>query len=242
MPQERYFIEQTLTPSTQVLLSPPESHHLTTVMRGYVGKSVTLVNGKNQCAQGRVLTIQKKGVSLQVEAVQNIPSPTMNVVICQAIPRLQRIPFILEKGCELGASAFWFFPAEFSEKKILTPSQQKRFKAITIAALKQCGRFDLPEILVKPPLKKWSLSEIPHPAYYGDLHPKTPLFIKSWDPHPLKNLSFFIGPESGFSDSEKNILKSLQIQAVRLHTHTLRTETVSLVVLSLMQYHPTFLQ
>jgi 16S rRNA (uracil1498-N3)-methyltransferase len=48
-----------------------------------------------------------------------------------------------------------------------------------------------------------------------------------------EGLCFFVGPESGFSSVEKKHLLHLEAEGVRLHPHTLRANTASLVALSI---------
>ncbi|NGX46210.1 MAG: hypothetical protein K940chlam2_01396, partial [Chlamydiae bacterium] len=101
-------------------------------------------------------------------------------------------------------------------------------KAITISAIKQCGRLDLPEILVKPTLSKWE--ELSHPAYFGDISPEAPTLQKTWQ--KSDSCYFFIGPESGFSPDEITHLRRLHAHGVTLHHNILRAETASIVALS----------
>ncbi len=98
--------------------------------------------------------------------------------------------------------------------------------------MKQCGRLDLPKIVLYPPLSQWKtldksipLSSVISIQRLHILHP----YIKK-----NSSLYFFVGPESGFSDVEKKIFSNLGVVGVRLHPNILRTDTASLVALSII--------
>lgn len=235
MPAERYFINSPLLTEMTVILEDPEAGHLVKVMRGQEGEQVELVNGQDQLAQATVQNIEKKRVTLRVDTVKTQPRSYPKVIICQAIPRLQKLDTIFEKGTELGMTDIWLFPGMKSEKTSLNEQQLHRMEMIMIAALKQCGRLDLPKITIKPALKSWKREDLLFPAYFGDVSPGAPSFLKN--AHPSSDLMFFIGPESGFAKEEIKHLQAIGAQGVKLHPYILRTETASLVALSLIFSH-----
>jgi 16S rRNA (uracil1498-N3)-methyltransferase len=229
MPAERYFIDMPFVEGEEVALGGDECHHLCTVMRARVGEEVELVNGRNQLAVASLQSMAKKSAVLRIGKVTN-GKPSRPVIIAQAIPRFNRLETILEKGTELGATAFWLFPGMLSEKKEFSANQQERMRLIAISAMKQCGRLDLPAIEMMPPLSEW-----PVPAgtfFYGDTRPDAPLF----DPkEAVEPIVFFVGPEKGFEQRELSLLeKKFQATGVKLHDNILRTDTASLVALSLV--------
>ncbi|NGX61085.1 MAG: Ribosomal RNA small subunit methyltransferase E [Chlamydiae bacterium] len=228
MPQSRYFVDSTFEKEKRVFLSYEETRHLR-VLRKQEGERVELVNGQNQLAQGQIISFGKKEACVEIlEFEESLPA-TVPVILCQAIPRMPRLDLIVEKGTELGMHELWLFVGEKSEKK--SPSLP-RLRAISISAMKQCGRLDLPKILLKPPLSSWKEEELPYTGFYGDLSPNAPSLLnaKKNDPGTL----LFIGPEGGFSSTEKKILESLHIQGVKLHPHVLRTDTAPIVGLSIL--------
>ena len=148
-------------------------------------------------------------------------------------PFQEYIGWILEKGTELGLTEFWLFPGHHSERKTLTEHQLQRLRALTIAAMKQCGRLYLPTITLKPPLSEW---ESPHPpAFFGDLSPDAPPLFNAWQQNPRQDeVLFFIGPESGFSKEEESTLRHFDATGVKLHQNILRTDTAALAALTLI--------
>jgi len=234
MPAERYYIESELTKSDEVILEGLEFHHLTNVMRSKAGEKVEIVNGSGCLATATILHVEKKKAVLEIDELFNAPKPAHQVILAQAIPRLNRLDFIVEKGTELGMTELWLFPGDRSERKELSTSQIERLKSITVAALKQCGRLYLPQIMMKPALAKWPSAPIS--LYFGDLSPTAPLFSDLMGQKHDRNIIFCTGPESGFSENEAKKLIELGASGVKLHSHILRTDTASLAALTLITH------
>lgn len=226
MPHNRFFCENSLA-DPMLTIEGPEYHHLAHVMRMQIGEEIELVNGKGALATATISNLEKKQGTLTITDRTFIPPSDQEIILAQALPRFSNLEWIIEKGVELGATQFWLFPGEKSEKSTLSENQKERLKTISISALKQSGALYLPEIIFQPPLKKWLSPE--GQVYFGDLSPKAPLLSK-----PARfPVIFAIGPESGFSESEQAYLKTqLEAQGIRLHHHILRAETAGIAALS----------
>lgn len=230
MPHDRYFTENPITLGSYLSLDEEESHHLH-VMRKHWGDCVEIINGKNCLAQACIIKTEKKHTLLHITDLQ-IFSPPPPLILAQALPRITRLDEIVEKGTEIGATEFWLFPGEKSEKKEIKDKDLTRLKRITISATKQCGRLDLPSIKVKTALCSWG-DNFSFPAFFGDLSKDASPLNEEWI--KKEGTIFFVGPESGFSDKEILILKKLNVKGVKLNPYILRAETASIVSLSLIQ-------
>lgn len=232
MPAERYFSSLELVQGGTVELIDQEFHHLKNVMRTQEGETIELVNGRGQLATAELTKLGKKSADLHIQEMVQADPPAYNLILAQAIPRPHRLEFILEKGTELGMTEIWLFPSQRSERKNFTPNQIERFEAITIAAMKQCGRLFLPKINLLPPLTEWH--EVPPKIYFGDVNPNAPplatVFKKS------QGHCVCIGPESGFTDQEVATLVKMNAQGVKLHGNILRTDTAAIVALALLAH------
>jgi 16S rRNA (uracil1498-N3)-methyltransferase len=157
-----------------------------------------------------------------------------SIIIAQGIAKMNHLEWIIEKATELNATEFWLFPAVLSEKKGISDQQLHRLQALSIAALKQCGRLDLPSIEIKPPLNQWQQTKAL--MLFGDPSMQNPYLWEIPKNKFLSPIIFCIGPEIGLSDREQSYLIShLYAKPVRLHPNILRTETACLVALSLIQ-------
>ena len=230
MPAERFFIPSPLIPDAEIHLEGTEFHHLAHVMRLKEGDSAEIVNGNGVLAHAILTHKDKKRALFRIVSIQEKKKEARALILAQALPRINRLEFIIEKATEIGVTHFWLFPGHLSERKALTDHQLERLDNLIISAMKQCGRLFKPSLEIKNSLDQWpSLS---HPAYFGDVREEAPSYFKLHQ--PKDDALFFIGPESGFSDKEEKILQKLGAQGVKLHSNTLRTDTAALVALSLM--------
>ncbi len=237
MPAERYFIDHPLKAHEQQELKGPEFHHLAHVMRTRKGEIVELVNGKGALATATVQDILKEKAILKIDDVLQEPERPNRLILAQAMPKPNRLDFILEKGTELGVDCFWLFPGQTSAKKEFYPHQIERARTLTIAAMKQCGRLTLPEVIFQPAIQEWScLTHVS--AFFGDLKPDAPLFETAWKKlhSPSYPLVFITGPESGFTQQEIQLLRDQGATGVKLHSNILRTDTASIMALSLLSH------
>jgi 16S rRNA (uracil1498-N3)-methyltransferase len=211
------------------ILTGPEFHHLKHVLRVRTGEEIDLVNGRGTLARARVEKIEKESAHLVILHQSQHPKPTPSCRLGLALIRMERLEWAIEKGTELGAEAFYLFPADGSEKKQLTEHQLSRLRLIAIAALKQCNRLYLPEIQIVQSMEE----TIPSDAefFFGDVSPDAP-WLTPFLTHQ-QSLFFISGPEKGFSQREEDWLKR-HGRGIKLHENILRAETAPLVALSLM--------
>ncbi len=232
MPDNRFYSDSPLLEDSTVVLQGTEFHHLVNVMRAREGDAVEIVNGRGDLATAKISNLAKKSAALLVHSVNHSPESNVKLILAQAVPRMNRLDFIIEKGTELGMTELLLFPGETSERKKLTEDQVGRMQSVVISAMKQCGRLYLPRIELRPLLSKWS--KIEGNAFFGDILPEAPPFAEVLRNQARTNdLIFFVGPESGFTDAEIAILVGLGARGVKLHENILRTDTASLAALAI---------
>lgn len=233
MPNDRFYIDSPLLCGDAVTLTSAEAQHLAQVMRGRVGQEVDLVNGRGVLAVARIDSVNRRDCELTVLTTTTADPEPCRLVIAQALPRMNRLDTILEKGTELGMQELWLFQGERSERDTLSNQQQIRVHNVTVAAMKQCGRLDLPKVEWHEKLGKWSPLSLP--AFFGSLAEDAPSFSSAWHKaRPKQGAIFFVGPEAGFSEHEKSLLQQWGAVGVKLHCNILRTDTAPLVALTLM--------
>ena len=227
MPANRYYIDAPLKEHEEVVIEESEFHHLSRVMRARIGDPLELVNGKDILATAHITIIEKKQAHAHIDTVETKKSSLPAITLAIPLTQSSKLDLIIEKGCELGASAFWIYPADCSEKKTLTTNQKQRLSHLLISAMKQCGRLDLPTLELKPPLKEWA--PFKGLTLFGDTSETAKPLTKDTSEAPIL---FITGPEKGFTPLELTTLKErLHAKGVRLHANTLRMETAPLVAL-----------
>lgn len=220
MPQNRFFVSDISNP----VLSEEEWKHIK-VMRLHDGEVFELVDGKGSIA---LASLASKNITIHESTKEKESAP---LIIAQAIPRLNRIDIILEKGCELGMTEIILFVGDQSEKTSISDNQKRRFETILINAMKQSGRLYLPRITIAEDMESIAKRHKDKTLLFGDVSKEALPLVK----HDLKEgIVFFVGPEKGFSESEEKRMRELGAKGVSLSPHILRTDTAPLAALAII--------
>jgi 16S rRNA (uracil1498-N3)-methyltransferase len=219
MPVDRFYFDGPLTEN--ITLEGPEFQHMK-VLRINVGETMEIVNGRGSIAKAAVTGSEKYAAHLQLSEIRHHPRPALQLTLAVPLLRMSKLELIFEKCTELDADAFYLYAADHSEKPDISENQLERLRAITISALKQCGRLFLPTIEVLPFAH---LFQAEATILYGDP-----------DGAPLKlppPALFLSGPEKGFSDRERTILQQ-KATGIKLNPNVLRAETAPIAATSIL--------
>ncbi len=238
MPENRFFTDQLLKTNKTIVLAKDEVHHLK-VMRLSKHSLLELVNGKNQLAYAEIKELKKNQAILQIKKLVQSKPAIWKLTLAMSLIKPAKMELIIEKATELGVHEFILFPADLSEAQQISDHKKERFKAIAIAALKQCGRLDLPTITYVNSLKKTAAGcKLKMQKYFGDLSSDAlnPIqngkFLK---PEQNTNIICFIGPEKGFTEDETIFFKKeLKAQGIKLSENILRAETAAIAAAALL--------
>lgn len=132
--------------------------------------------------------------------------------------------FLIEKATELGASDLQpIITARSNIHKISIDKIQKN----AIEASQQCERMDIPTIHQPIKLEEF-LNKLPKDITWHSAIER----IDKTNTQIKRPAGFIVGPEGGWNDTEKNLLKA-NTQPIALGTNVLRAETAAIVCLSL---------
>ena len=229
----RLYVEHPLGPAQPVPLTRDQAHYLFGVMRLEAGALVALFNGRDGEWQAAVAEAGKRGgvlVCRDQSAPQALPP---DLWLCFAPIKKARTDFIVEKAAEMGARRILPVLTEFTNAERV---RVDRLQAHAVEAAEQCGGTYVPEVSDPVKLDRL-LSEWPaerqlmfcDEAYAGD---------KSGLPTPgaLSPWAILIGPEGGFSDTERTRLRGLpQTHTVSLGPRILRADTAAVAAMTLWQ-------
>ncbi len=235
MPILRYYCPQNLSEGCVVTLAGSELHHLSTVMRGDVGDIVELVNGNGVLAKAEVVELSKHKTVLRIQSSEHTQKRQQKIIIAQALAKMNKLDFIIEKGTELGVDTIQLFPGQLSIKTDFSVQQIEKASLQVISAMKQCGRLFLPSIETISPIKAWKPSQ--DLIIFGDTNPEAPLLSQVLDNSSFNSVTIVIGPESGLSIDEEAHLKKIGVKGVKLHQNILRAETAALLAIGLINNH-----
>ncbi len=217
----RAFVEQLPTDGH---LNRETHHRFSKVLRLKTGEPVELFDGQGNCLQGLLDN------PLRDIKVTHVPTDTPAVILIQALVSMDKLESIVQHATELGVSEIILFKSERSQ-----PGQLKLERLTRIAqdAARQSGRAWVPQIqyMEKSPLTP--LFQRGDSIFLCD-----PLASSSFPPFEkggLGGISIIIGPEGGFSESERAQFQIQGAKPVRLAKYVLRTETAGLTALSQIQ-------
>lgn len=234
MPKDRYFIDQDLKKEASIELFDKEAHHLRTSMRKKMGDAIEIINGRGFLAKAIVEKIESKAVILHIKEVAFKEEQKQRIKLIQAFIKPPKIDLILEKCTELGCNDFWFFNSSTSEKIDISKNRFERMNHLLIAALKQCGALYLPKIKIFKTLR--DIKNLEGQKYFGSLD-ETEKKSLDIDKNTAENISFFIGPEKGFSKEEISYLKEvLKAKGVKLNSNILRAETAAIAAVAITSH------
>jgi 16S rRNA (uracil1498-N3)-methyltransferase len=228
MPANRFFCSGPLIEGATISITGAEHHHIR-VMRSEVGEEVEIVNGAGSEAIAKIATIGKEATQLILTEVTQEGALTKRIILIIPLMRLNKLEWIVEKGTELGADAFYLYAADFSEKEELSANQSERLHNLCLSALKQSGRLFLPSIELLPSLERGLVEDWTY--YFGDTSSSG---MNILDAPCGQRTALITGPERGFSPKEQGLLEKMA-QAVSLSPNILRAETAPIAGLSVLK-------
>lgn len=232
-----YMKESSLSSDAEILLSEQQSHYLIHVMRLKEGQNFLIFNEVFGEWEASLKSKTKKQhyahILHQTKRFSDTSLPDLRLYI--SLIKKENMDLILQKSTELGVKHI--FPI-ISEHTYHRKFNLARAESILIEAAEQSERLDVPTITEPIMLTNFLKNR--------DLH--VPLFFLSErGQHSTCSLntnpiSFLVGPEGGFSQSEINLLEQQQnAYSIHLKDCILRTETACLSILSLYRFKNLFL-
>lgn len=235
----RFYIEDKLTVGTKADIKGAEARHIKDVLRLKGGDHILLFDGSGKEFRGEIAGIAKDLVSVNIlEEKEGDTESPVEIVLGQGIPKSDKMDLIVQKSTELGVSKIVPLYTERVIPKSFSLNKLERWRRIAVEACKQSGRVKVPEIAEPLALEKFidsadeaSLRLIP---WEGEKETS----LKRALPASLENnkVVFVIGPEGGLTESEIEVAKESGFVPISLGKRILRTETVSLSLLSIIQY------
>jgi 16S rRNA (uracil1498-N3)-methyltransferase len=218
-------------------------NHMVRVLRLLSGDSVQLADENGALYCGVINLVEKERVSVKINSTRIVPdfnSTSPRITICQALPKGDKLDFILQKGTELGAHDFWLFGGSRSVARIRDEqlgSKLDRWNRITSEAARQCGRSHIPAVSWRPGSAETandSGQELRLILWEGERE----FVLKDALAGQLKpaSVAVAIGPEGGFDPPELRNFTRHGFQPVSLGSRILRTETAGIAILAIMQY------
>ncbi len=235
----RFFIEQKIQGSSITITNGALLHQWVHVLHLEKNEEVALFDGSGLEHCARIELLDKNQAQLSVVSSQDPGTePVIKITLYQALIKKDNFFLVLQKGTEVGVSAFTPVLASRSEKKAFNA---ERGRKIIQEAAEQSGRVKLPALYEVASLQD-ALRQAPKPIVFlhAGVHPHPPTIVGGLSPQgrgelfplPLRervrvrgSLSLFVGPEGGWTPEEVALAKEAGATIVSLGPRTLRAET-----------------
>lgn len=222
----RRFLEPRLPARGAFQLADDEGRHLVRVLRARPGDEVLVFDGRGREARCRVADVTRDAATLEVVEDTVPRRAARDVVVVTAVPRGERMEWLVEKCTEAGVSAVLPWAAARSVRDRAGASTLRRWRRAAAEASKQCGRADVPEVADVLPLDdalaavRGRLLLVADPASADD-----PAAARG----TASRIAAVVGPEGGFEPGERASIAAAGAVPFGLGPLILRIETAAAV-------------
>ena len=218
-------------------LSNEDSYHIIKVMRMNIGEKIEIIyNQKLYICEIVNLDNNVNASIIEEKDINN--EMDVKVIICQSLVNEQKMDLILQKGTELGAYEFYPYKAVNCVVKENNKSDKKivRWQKIVKEASEQSKRNIIPKVNNMVDINE--LIKIPASLkLICTVNEVTKNIKKELQVHSeCDTIIIVVGPEGGFAKQEEEKFIENGFIPVSLGKRVLRTETASLVALSMINY------
>ncbi|MBU0605046.1 MAG: 16S rRNA (uracil(1498)-N(3))-methyltransferase [Candidatus Omnitrophica bacterium] len=240
----RFYVPEGSVRGNLINISGKEAHHIIDVMRLKASDKVVTFDGTGKEYAGFIKEIRRKSVTIEIVEVRT-PHGRMayGITLLQAIPKKDKMDYIVEKSTELGVSNIIPLVTErtipiWDEAK--KASSVQRWRKIAMEASKQCGRADIPDI---GPVKNFADASADAAGFGLAL-------IATLDDGAIKlkdalsgfgpgKIAIAVGPEGDFTPGEVARAKEGGFKVVSLGSRVLKSDTAGLFMLAILNYELT---
>ncbi|WP_182417626.1 16S rRNA (uracil(1498)-N(3))-methyltransferase [Bartonella sp. HY038] len=236
---QRLFVDQTFlndslsATGVKLALAKEQTHYLVHVLRMVLGDEVLVFNGRDGEWRAKIIDISKKALVLELQTLERQQPKPIDLTYYFAPLKHARLDYMMQKAVEMGASSL---------QPVLTQHTQvnrlniERMQANIIEAAEQCGILAVPSCLEPISLDRLlaNWDEKRHLIFCDEA-------AEGDNPLPILQklsrgpLGVIIGPEGGFSDSERKLIRSCSFaHAIPLGPRILRADTAAVVALALI--------
>ena len=225
----------------QIKLSPEESAHVVRSQRARRGDVLILINGEGLLAEGKLISADGDGATVEVVRTRTSPRPTPEIHIAQGMPKGGTMDDLVRNVCEAGVSVV--IPLETARCELKLDEERKRTKMLrwhqqAIEACKQSGNPWLAHIETPLRFAEW-IEKLPTRTE-GEIRLLGSL---DFDAVAIRDLSlkssskilWLIGPEGDLTSAEQEAARVAGFIPVSLGPTVLRAENAALACVAITQ-------
>ena len=200
-------------------------HQIARVLKLSPGEQVIVGRGDGKEALCNIIEVEKDLVTLGMcERRENDSEPKNAVVLCLALLKKDNFELALQKAIEVGAKEV--VPL-ITERTVKQGFVRARLEKIVREAVEQSGRGVIPS-LEEPLTFKDALFRANRMGTVFFCDPEAPMISSAGV--RVKGTSYlFVGPEGGWTDTEREMAREIEAVFISLGRSTLRAETAATV-------------
>lgn len=232
MARRRFFVDQVHSGHAEI--RGENAHHLTRVLRVEAGQTFE-ISDSNRVWLATVESARKDSVRFSVvEEVDAGPGP-LPVTLFPALIKFDRLEWTIEKATELGVERIVPVEAVRSERGLMagSKSRMERWRRIAHESSEQCRRLRAPEIDTAVRFQEAVAASATHRIWL-DEQPGAPLLVEALRHQPGDTVALMIGPEGGWTDTERAAFAQSRWTAASLGSSILRAETAACAALAVV--------
>ena len=243
----RFYVPKENVKNGKIIIDGEEAHHVLDVMRLEDDDKVVVFDGTGNEYTGFIKDTDRKSKRIVVEVVRTeTPSleSTSEITLSQAIPKKNKMSYVVEKATELGVKRV--IPL-ITERTIVRPDKAscarkvQRWRKTATQSSKQCGRSDIPEITEITSYKDMAESLDGYDlVLFAHLAKETISIKEAITGFKAGKILLFIGPEGDFTPEEVKLLRKDNVRFISLGRRVLRSDTAGLFALSVLSYEFSF--
>jgi len=231
---QRLFIDAGLAEGEPVEASKEQFHYLANVLRMADGDAVLVFNGRDGEWRAELSFPTRKRLLLTpTEETRPQPAPS-DLHYLFAPLKVGRLDYLVQKAVEMGAGVLQPVMTQHVQGKI---NSIERLEANVVEAAEQCGILSIPRV-ASPRKLEDLLADWPRERRivfcdegHGSQNPLPALAAIT-----ERKLALLVGPEGGFSDEERTLLRSLDfVTPIPLGPRILRADTAAVAAMAVIQ-------
>lgn len=235
----RFFVEGAHTVGDVVDLRGSDAHKICRVLRLERGDELELIDSAGATFRAEIASTGAAVAAKLLESVaaEESGARALRVDVAQAVPKGQKMDFVVEKTTELGAAAILPFSSERTVVSHTGEAKLERWRRIARTASQQCGRRDVPSVESPMPfdelLQRFDRYDVV--LFPWELAPHEPLLERLTSLlGTAASALIVIGPEGGFTHAEAERARACGASLLWLGPRILRTETAALAALAVI--------
>ena len=235
----RFFVSPEALGQNPVVIAGEPFHHLQRVLILPVGSYLLLLDGTGNRVYAQLVQVGKSQALASVIRRDTTQETALPITLMQALPKGDKFDLILQKGTELGITAFQPLTSRYSIPELPTQrlaTRLARWQKIVQEACRQSRRDLVPEVRPPVPLQaaieQAASQELKLMLWEAADQPLTEALPKA----APRQVVILAGPEGGFATDEANLARTAGFIPVHLGPRILRTETAGLAVAPVLQY------